>query len=140
MGHGARDDVRIFALATTLMINDHLVGIWDLKHHVVPPDHPTSCHPSRFRIGELDIKAFIKRDRAPGAWGHRVMGRALKDPETFYPLKCGAVLCWNGPSQLHLTPHELRLQVLDRRGNNGPRGDRRPLLATPQVEEQESQP
>jgi hypothetical protein len=109
MGHGARDDVRIFTHATTLMINDHLVGIWAVRRHVVPPDHPTSCHPGRFRIGELDIKAFIKRDRAPGARGHRAMDRTLKDPETFYPLNCGAVFCWNGPGQLHLTPYELRL-------------------------------
>jgi hypothetical protein len=109
IGHGAKNDIRILTYTTTLMINDNLVSISAVRHHLVPVDYPTSSYPGRFRILELDIKEFIKRDRAPRAWGHRVMDLTPKNPETFYPLKCGAVLCWNGPSQLHLTPGQLCL-------------------------------
>jgi hypothetical protein len=91
------------------MINDNLVSISAVRRHLVPVDQPTAFHPGRFRILELDIKAFIKRERAPRAWGHRVMNLTPKNPETFYPLKCSAVFCRNGPRQLHLTPDQFCL-------------------------------
>jgi hypothetical protein len=91
------------------MINNHLISIGALRHHLVSAEHPPPFYPGGRRVFQLDIKKFIKRDRAPRAWGHRAMDLTLKNSKTFYSLQWHAVFCGDGPSQLHFIPCEFGL-------------------------------